>query len=261
MKKIELSIVTLTWNSEEFILNMLNSLKKKAEEYDIKIEIIVVDNGSKDQTLKYLKERQTKINELIVVPLPKNYGTTISRNIALKIAKGEKILVVDSDVDFKNTNLKKLLKSFEEIDNSNVQIVHPKLIHPSGEIQNSALLFPTFKRKMKRFLGNEKKDYSLNKSQKIDYAISAAWLIKKELFEKIGYLDEKIFYAPEDAEYCTRVWNNGYEVWYYPEVEIIHHYQQITRKNKFTKMWFIHLKGLIYYWIKYRKMRLFKNEN
>lgn len=67
----------------------------------------------------------------------------------------------------------------------------------------------------------------------VDYAISAAWFLKRSVFDEVGLLDEKIFYAPEDAEFCARLWRKGYEVWYYPKVTIIHDAQRITKKNLF----------------------------
>ena len=73
---------------------------------------------------------------------------------------------------------------------------------------------------------------------KIEYAISACWIFRKELLEKIGYLDETIFYSPEDAEYCARVWLNDLEVWYYPKVKIIHFGQRLSRK-KFLNCFFL----------------------
>ncbi|MED3746821.1 glycosyltransferase family 2 protein [Geobacillus stearothermophilus] len=237
---MEVSIVTLTWNSEDYIEQMLGSLINKLRGEGIEYEIFVIDNGSTDKTLEILKRIQKSEKRLFYIPLCKNLGTTFSRNIGLKLCTKEYVLIVDSDTDFSETSFVELINSFNEINSERIGVVHPQLVHPTGEVQNSALKFPNFKNKLKRFLGKEDVYYDLNKIQKIDYGISAAWLLRKKIFDEIGYLDEKIFYAPEDAEYCKRLWENNYEVWYYPKVKIIHYYQRLTKKKKFTKLWFLY---------------------
>ena len=88
----------------------------------------------------------------------------------------------------------------------------------------------------------------------VDYAISACWLLRKEIFFRVGLLDEKIFYSPEDVDYCIRVWKNGYQVHYVPQVSIVHDAQELSKPkglflNKFT---FRHIKGLLYLFIKHK---------
>ena len=82
--------------------------------------------------------------------------------------------------------------------------------------------------------------------------MSACWLIKKEVIEHIGYLDEKIFYAPEDVEYCIRAWKNGYRIMYCRDAEIIHEWQRLSRKKLFSRHNWEHIKGLAYMFCKYR---------
>ena len=98
----------------------------------------------------------------------------------------------------------------------------------------------------------EVKRYTKNQNIKIvGYLMSACWLMRKDFLIKNGVLDEKIFYAPEDAEYCTRAWKNGYKIAYVEDVEIIHEWQRLSKKRFFSKINFEHIKGLIYYWNKY----------
>lgn len=250
---MELSIVTLTWNSEKYIEVMLDSLISRLESIDCKYEIIIIDNGSIDSSIKKINKYQRKNVNIVLFSLNSNLGTTKSRNLGIKKAKYENILIVDSDTEFYKTDFKKLLNSFSAIPSNKIGVVQPQLIHTDGEVQKSALEFPTVKNKIQRFFGKINTPYDLNQTQKVDYCISAAWLVKKRTFNEVGLLDENIFYAPEDAEFCKRLWVRELEVWYYNDVQIIHHYQRITSKKKFTKMWFLHLKGLIYFWIKYMK--------
>ena len=87
---------------------------------------------------------------------------------------------------------------------------------------------------------------------KVDYAVSAMWILKKEVFEKVGLLDENIFYAPEDVDYCLRVWLSGFRVIYCQNVSAIHHTQEISRGLTINNATFHHIRGLFYYFWKHR---------
>ena len=73
----------------------------------------------------------------------------------------------------------------------------------------------------------------------------------KDLMNKIGLLDEKIFYSPEDVEYCVRTWKAGFRVIYKPRARIIHATQRISKKKLISRHNWEHIKGLIYFFNKY----------
>lgn len=260
-KETKVSVVSLTWNSEKDIEKFIISLQKDFKSNDISYEIIIIDNGSLDGTKNIIKKIQNDDENIILIELGKNTGTTFSRNIGLKLAKGNYIYVLDSDTELKEGTTNLLINSFDIIDSNKTGIIAPSLVYPNGDFQESARKFPSFKSKLYRLLSIEKArkkiesyDDVLNKNiTKVNYAISAAWFFKKNLLSKIGYLDENIFYAPEDAEFCARVWKNNLEVWYYPQAIIVHDCKRITKKKPFSKMGIKHIVGLIYFWGKYKK--------
>ena len=79
-------------------------------------------------------------------------------------------------------------------------------------------------------------------------------MFPKEVLNEVGLLDEKIFYSPEDVDYCIRVWKKGYTIDYFPDVKMIHDAQEISRGKAFKINFFTlsHLKGLIYLFLKHR---------
>ena len=95
-------------------------------------------------------------------------------------------------------------------------------------------------------------DHSSDDSYPVDYLMSACWLLRPEVFESAGLLDEKIFYAPEDAEFCIRVWKAGYQVAYCPTVSIIHEWQRLSKKKLISRINWEHMKGLTYMFWKHR---------
>ena len=70
----------------------------------------------------------------------------------------------------------------------------------------------------------------------VDYAISAFWVIRRNAFERVGLFDEKIFYSPEDVDYCIRMWSAGYKITYVPKAEVVHDAQELSRGFKLSKL-------------------------
>lgn len=265
-----ISIVSLTWNSERFVSEYLATLFADADSSAIAVEVLVVDNGSTDGTLPLLETWQKSRSELRVFRQPVNRGTTVSRNLALREVRGDFVFVLDSDTRILPGTLQGLKVGLEELErNSRVGLLCPKLIYPNGDPQESARRFPTVLTKGLRLMKWEalrQWEESVpavlaGQVTKVDYAISAAWFFRKQLLDEVGYLDEKIFYAPEDTDFCARVWESGKEVWFYPEVTVIHDCQRLTNKKPLSKMGISHASGLLYFWRKHGGMLLRSNNH
>jgi GT2 family glycosyltransferase len=258
--KVLLSFVILTWNSEKSIADCLESIIIKTAKEKLPVEIYIVDNGSEDSTQDTVKFYQRKYPEIInIIFLEKNFGTTYPRNLALKRVKGQYICILDSDTRFMSGNFYEALEYLKK--NDYVGILAPMLTLRNGEIQNSVKKFPSFMDKIqkiwtiigKKTIENKDfyKNFPFNEITDVDTAISACWIFEKKLLFDIGYLDEKIFYSPEDLDYCMRVWKSNKKVVFYPNIEILHVTQQITHKNPFGLIAISHFMGLLYYFRKH----------
>ena len=253
---MNISVIILSWNSQrhirECLTSLLISLENEFEEY----EIFVVDNGSGDKSKHIIEEFASK-NPNVIKPifLESNTGTTFSRNLALKQASGDYIAILDSDVIVPTVIFKPLLDVLT--DSSQIGMVVPKLTYSNGDFQKSTDDFPTLFSKFRRYFLLKTIEQDEGKStnfdnQLVDYAISAFWLLKKEVIANVGLLDEKIFYAPEDVDYCLRIWKGGYKIIYVPSCEVVHDAQEISRGFRLNKAFREHLKGLLYYFFKHR---------
>jgi GT2 family glycosyltransferase len=258
---MDISCVILTWNSERYIAKCLDSLISDLEKHDLNYEIIIVDNGSCDETVSIVRTMHLRYSSRIIpFYLNHNTGTTYPRNLAFKRAQGRYFCVLDSDVEVLPGAIGQLIHTIEQ--NNHIGLIAPKLVYPNGILQKSTDVFPSLMTKIIRFLflkAIEMHDHALARdvndqhlcNYEVDYAISAMWIFKRELLEQVGLLDEKIFYAPEDVDFCLRIWIAGRTVVYDPVAVCVHHTQEISRR-RINWATIQHVLGLFYYFRKHR---------
>jgi GT2 family glycosyltransferase len=257
---ILLSFIILSWNSEKYLVSCFDSILLKCQIENISYEIIVVDNGSSDKSRSiishYQKSYPTKFKG---IALHKNRGTTYSRNIACKQAKGEYICILDSDTIIKDGSLVDIIKTLSK--NVNIGIIAPRLLLPDGSIQNSVKKFPTLIHKISKIPKALLKvpvlhfdfyqSFPFTENTLVDTAISACWFLRRNLFAEVGFFDEKIFYSPEDLDFCVRAWKKGFKILYYPSLKVLHDTQQISHTRPLSRNSLRHLRGLLYYFRKH----------
>ena len=252
---MDVSAVVLSFNSKRYIETCVRSLVESYDGCGLSGEIFVVDNGSLDGSVEILRRLQAQFGALLkVIYLPANVGTTRSRNMALREARGRSLLILDSDAYLNAPALRAML-AYQQA-HPKAGLVAPKLIFPSGKFQLSVDTFPTVARKAQRFFALRKLEEREppRTTGPVDYAISACWLLSRSAVEATGLLDERIFYSPEDVDYCIRLWRAGFQVHYLPEVSVVHDAQEISRPkglgiNRYTVR---HAKGLMYLFAKHR---------
>ena len=244
---MNLSIIILTCNQCELTLRCLKSLNVFLS--DQQTEIIVIDNGSFDNTEEKVKKYFPSVR---FYKLNQNGGVAKGRNYGVSKAKGKRILFLDNDTIASENAIKGL---YEFLDNhKDCGIVGPKLISPSGKIQESFKDYPGIGIKIKNWIF--KKDAVVNYNPPLHepfYVIGAAQMFDKELFDKLGGLDSKIFFGPEDADFCINIRRSGKKIIYNPEFSIIHDYQRSTSGRKLTKRTFMHIKALLYFYFKHHR--------
>ena len=256
MKKI--SYVILSYNSEKYLKNCLESILNIK---NFNIDIYICDNGSQDNSVKIINQFNDK--RINLIKLEKNYGTTISRNKCLRLIKNtDYICVLDSDTII-NEEAMKIMTEYLDT-HKNVGLVGPGMEGINGEKQIPFRKFPTWKIKLYKAVpiksisqkGEKIENYDSNTVTdefECDYLISACWMMKYETYKKVGELDEKIFYSPEDVEYCMRVRTNGFEIVHLRKAKIIHYYQRISKKKLISKANITHFIGIHYVLKKYKK--------
>lgn len=257
-----IAFVILVWNSERVIDKCLKSIVNLKK---LTPTVVVVDNGSTDSTSQIINKYVSSYPNLIqTITYRENKGTTVSRNDGIKLLKKQNpdyYCILDSDTEITDEAFLKLISEFEK--NPKYGLIGPEMHSSNGIVQMSARAFPTLLEKIYKAVPSknlQKKGEVMEKqipphpnmeSYAVDYLMSACWLIKPEVFKSAGLFDEKIFYAPEDAEFCIRVWKSGYQVAFCPSSKIVHEWQRLSKRKFISKMNFEHVKGLIYMFNKY----------
>lgn len=255
-----IEFVILTWNSERYVRACLESvLGLQARS----LRVYVVDNGSVDGTLGILDELSNVYSNLSIIRESTNLGTTISRNKALALIDEDSdfVCILDSDTVVNQEAFETLVEVLRG--DVTIGIVGPAMSNSLGVKQLSGRNLPTLEIKIcKAFpFGSIQKygsDLEIPASpfcdgiQDVGYLLSACWLMPRHTLEEVGLLDEEIFYAPEDVDYCLRVHKAGLRVVYCKKATIIHEYQRISKKKFFSLTNIEHIKGLFHYFYKHR---------
>jgi len=214
-----LSVVIVTYNSEEFIKSCLESVFIQGYK---DFEVIVIDNGSQDKTNGLIRNTYPQIN---LIRNDKNEGACKARNQGVEIAKGKYILTLDCDVVLDKDFLIRIVEVLESCD-KNVGIVQPKIFKSDKRTIFSTGIYLS---KLRRFydIGNDVTDKGQFQRQRYVFgACSAAALYKKEMLEDIkdnnGYFDERFFFLVEDADLAWRAQKCGWKALYLPSAICYH---------------------------------------
>ncbi len=253
-----IDIIVISWNRKKFLKHCIQSILDTTK--GMSCSIIVVDNGSTDGTHQLLSETFPQVT---TIRNEVNRGTTVTRNQAIRISRAPFIMFLDSDTEVTPGAVSALCRFLEQ--HLDVSVVAPQLISPEGNLQLSCrrfpdLLTPVFRRlafipaiaHSKNLSRHLMFEFDHSYVRPVSYAIGACLMIRRKALNQVGLLDEKIFYSPEDIDICFRMWLGGWKVFYYPHAKVIHHEQRTTKKNPFSIIAFRHLKGLLYYFSKYR---------
>lgn len=245
-----LSIIIITYNGLGFLTRCLSSLHDFIA--DPSCEVIIIDNHSTDGTLEFLHEIYPQL-QLIVND--ENRGVAAARNQGIMVAKGEKLLLLDNDTEATATAIDAMRQHLDS--HPDVGLCSCRLVDKEGVPQDSCKPYPGLMIKLRNVLGiGNKTKYESNEEGIIEpfYVIGACQMFGREVVDKLGLLDEHIFYGPEDADWCLRIKKAGWRIHCLNNHTIIHDYRRSTKKRPFSKLGRLHIKALIYFYWKHKRL-------
>lgn len=227
---MQISIIIVSFNTEELLADCLRSIEKAAKGLDT--ETYVVDNKSADDTIRTVKQKFPWVK---LITNSENLGFSKANNLALKIAKGKYILVLNPDTVLEKDTLSKMLKFMDK--NPKFSMATCKVELESGKLDLDARRrFPTPWRAFCHFSHLSKvfknisffseyymDDIPQNQSHEVDSCTGAFMFIRSSVLKKVGFFDEDFFFYGEDLDLCYRFRQNGYKIVYTPITKIIHY--------------------------------------
>lgn len=213
-RKKLVSIVIINWNGIADLKDLLPTLGKVT--YN-NFETIIVDHGSTDGSISYIKKNYPKVK---LLEKKKNLGFALGNNVGVEVAKGEYVLLLNNDTIVKPNFLDLLV---EAIKDKKIGVVQPKIIFADSKKLQSAGTYLTSSGFLYHLgFNKDANDKKYNKTYEIFSANGSCMLIKKEVIEKVGLFDEDFFLYFEETDFCWRVWLAGYTINYAPKAEIFH---------------------------------------
>ncbi len=235
---MKLSVVIVNYNVKYFLEQCLYAVRKA--KHNLAIDVFVVDNHSVDGSIEMLKE---KFPEVILIENKDNVGFSVANNQAMKLAKGEYVLLLNPDTVVQEDTFVKVCDFMDAhpdagglgvkmIDGKGQFLPESKRGLPTPfvafcKIVGLSALFPQSKKFGQYHLGFLDK----NKTHVVDVLAGAFMLMRKTVLDEVGLLDETFFMYGEDIDLSYRIQLGGYQNYYFPDTQIIHYKGESTKKS------------------------------
>lgn len=235
---MKLSIVIVNYNVEYFLEHCLQSVFKALK--NIEAEVFVVDNNSVDGSIPMLQE---KFPEVKLIENKENVGFARANNQAIRISKGEYVLLLNPDTVVEEDTFEKCLAFMDShpkagglgvkmIDGQGKILRESKRGFPTPwvcfcKMSGLSSLFPHSKKYCGYYMGH----LPYEETNKVDILAGAFMLLRKECLDKCGLLDETFFMYGEDIDLSYRITLAGYDNYYFADTQIIHYKGESTKKG------------------------------
>ncbi len=234
---VEVSVIIVSWNTKEILRECLESVYRETN--DIELEVILIDNASTDGSAEMV---QQEFPQVVLICNSKNRGFAAANNQGIEVAKGRFVLLLNPDTVVLDRAIQKTIAFADE--HPRAGAVGIRNTHANGDLQKNCfryasvlnLLISTFGLhrlfSRSKFFGRERMlwwDYA--DSRKVDVVAGCYMLVRKEVIDQIGGLDETYFMYGEEMDWCWRMQNAGWEVWFYCGATIIHYGGMSSAQN------------------------------
>jgi GT2 family glycosyltransferase len=223
-----LTVVIVSWNVKELLRQCLRSLED--DHISDWAEVVVVDNASTDQLTEMVRAEFARVK---VIVNSENLGFSRANNLAIRQSTGEFVILLNPDTVVHRGALRKLVDFARS--HPEVGVVGPKLCASDGLAQyEGAVEFPTiwnvfcdlaFLSKVfprsRLFCSRKMGHWDHEGDREVPAVSGAAMLVRSEVFDRIGLLNETLFYA-EDMDFCLRLRRAGWSVFYLGSASIVH---------------------------------------
>lgn len=257
---MDVSILIVNYNTCDLTLNAIRSVYRSNTSF--RYEVILVDNHSIDDSVERVRQEFPHID---VIANDQNVGFAKANNQAMAVAQGRYILLLNSDTIVQSDTLDIMIRFMDE--HPEVGASGCKVILPDGSLDKAcrrgfptpsasfyyafgvSKLFPAIPRFNQYQLGY----LSPDDSYPIDSLVGAFMLVRREVVERIGGLDEDFFMYGEDIDWCYRIKQAGWEIYYYSKTHIVHYKGASSRRKPFKIVYEFHRAMVLFHRKHYSK--------
>lgn len=258
------AIILVSTDEGHLLIPQLQSLFEAPPRREI--QVTVVDNASKDSARGQIVDRWPQV-QLIVQPQREGLPTNLNRGMAE--TSSDYIMLCDADMLFQPGAVDALADFLD--DHPGAGIVKPKLVSPDGVPRPPARRWYTvgslvalrgpFSRWMEKSAAARTSlygDWDFDEPRIVDWVPTAGVMVRRRAFDSIGGFDERFLYYFEDVDFCLRMHEAGWEVWFTPAAVMVH-LENRASIRVLSEAGRTHLKSLIKFWWKHRGLRPRRN--
>jgi GT2 family glycosyltransferase len=229
---MNVSILIVNWNTRAMLAQCLRSIQQWPPKGAC--EVIVVDNASSDGSPHMVSNQFPAVR---LVENEKNVGFAAASNQAIRRAKGRYLVLLNSDTEVRPGALDTLVQFMDAHPRAGAAGAH--LLNPDGSLQPSCHPMLTPDREFWRLLFLDRlwrrATYAMHKwdpiiPRQVEVIKGACLLLRREALDQVGLLDDSYFMYTEEVDLCYRLHQAGWELWWVPQAEVIHHKAQSTRQ-------------------------------
>lgn len=260
----KVSIAVQSYKNPEMLSLCLASVREHCAQIDH--ELIVADSATEDVTVTMMRE---DYQEATFIPHEKNVGFGAMVNACIDRATGEYVFFINPDTILEKHTVPALIAFMDE--NPTIGLCGPRQKNFNGKFENTRFRFyepmtivyrRTFLKRFafaKKHLAHfEMQDVNDDQPYPVEWVIGSAMFVRRTAIEKVGKMDPRFFMYMEDVDWCRRFWENGYGVWYNPQVTMYHFYGKGSAKGGvlkgllFNRLTWVHIFSGIKYFRKYK---------
>jgi GT2 family glycosyltransferase len=221
------SIVIVSWNTRALLAACLSSVREAAHEVDGRLEVVVVDNASRDGSPEMVHEQ---FPEVVLVRNTVNVGFAAANNQAIRRTRGQYVLLLNPDTEGRPGFLGTLVGFLDA--HPRAGAVGPRVNGGRGEHQVSCYPLPTLGRELWRLLHLDRFSprgsypaslFEATTPQQVESILGACLLVRRHALEATGLLDEQFFIYTEEIDLCRRLQDHGWQLYWVPQALIIHY--------------------------------------
>jgi asparagine synthase (glutamine-hydrolysing) len=226
--QVDLSVIIVNWNTRDILRNCLASVQTHLDA--VSHEIIVVDNASSDGSAEMVAKEFPWVRLIRNV---ENVGFGRANNQGMRVARGQWLLLVNSDTVLIDDSVGRLLARVRN--EPELGVAHCRLLKPDGRLQYSTYRFPGIRLSLLEDFGLYKLlsparrgkvllsgYWEQDEERDVDWVAGAFMLCPRRVFEETGGFSEAYFMYGEDMEWCHRIRDRGWRIRYYPDASIVH---------------------------------------